>query len=105
VNAGILPVPLPPTIGLAQFIYFEADWTAKALDPFHAKWLLAKEPSAPNRTTLWRALVALNEEFVHVATPYFVRFYGMIAALLLVYFPLVALTVKHAVQLLLRREL
>ena len=85
-NASLFPVALPLTIEHAQFIYFERDWTPKLLEPKTAnRGMIGPASPEADRVHLWAALDVLNEEFMRVPTPIFLRFIGVLP-LLVVYF-------------------
>lgn len=91
-NGALFPMPLPPLIGRAQFIYFEDDWTPRLLEPGPAsRAAIARDMPGEARRALRRTLFALNEEFLLTKTPYAVRTFGLVLLILGLYLPLGAM--------------
>src|SRR5262245_29078505 len=85
-NAAAFPVPLPLRIRKAQFIYFDQDWGPHLLAPgVGGRRVIQDKFRKGEQAVLWRALAALNEEFLRVTTPAFVRLAAMLAIVIVIY--------------------
>jgi hypothetical protein len=78
--------PLPEKMGAAQFLYFGDGWSPHTLEPYKSSRILQPSIGHSGGHTLQQmALKELHAEFMLVSTPYWLRYYSLMAIMMVVW--------------------